>query len=111
MKNDKLFLAECNKVKVPKYIQQIISNDLVMARTEITDSYLLHHSKHATSRTLEWRYEQLTEWIKKQGGMVLESTYDYNKEYCGVTEKFYPFRFRFPVFNQYKALFSFMGYK
>lgn len=111
MKDEKLFIAECNRLKVPKYIQQILQDDLIISDTEIRDSYLLHHTKHATSRTLEWRYEKLISWITRNGGIVLEDKYDYGKEYCGVREKFYPFRFRFPCFNEYSVILGFVGYK
>ena len=111
MRNEKLFIAECNRLKIPKYIQEIIKNDLIIFKTEVPDSYLLHHTKHATSRTLKWRYEKLINWIKGNGGIVLENAYDWDKEYCGVKEKFYPFRFRFPAFNEYSVIFSFVGYE
>lgn len=110
MKNEKLFLQECKKLKIPKYIQNILINDLILSKSEIIDSYLLHHSKHATSNTLRWRYEKLTDWITKHGGTVLEDNYDYNKEYCGTTEKFYPLRFRFPCLNEYGVILSYMSY-
>jgi len=110
-KNEKLFITECKKLKIPKYIQQIVQNDLILANTEVSDSYLLHHSKHATIETLRWRYDKLVKWIVKNGGIVLEDKYNYDKEYCGVREKFYPFRFRFPCFKEHAVIFSFVGYK
>ncbi|MDD4779188.1 MAG: hypothetical protein PHT02_01100 [Tissierellia bacterium] len=110
MKNQQMFLQECKELKIPKYIQNILINDLVISKSEITDSYLLHHSKHATTETLRWRYEKLTRWIKKHGGIILEDKYDYDKEYCGTTEKLYPFRFRFSSFNKYKSIFSYIEY-
>lgn len=110
MKNEKLFLAECERLKIPKYIQNILIDDLIISKSEITDSYLLHHSKHATSQTLKWRYDKLTAWIKKHGGVVLENKYNFDKEYCGYAEKFYPLRFRFNSFNECKVLFSYIEY-
>jgi hypothetical protein len=62
MKNQKLFLNDCKELKVPKYIQNIILNDLILSRSEVTDSYLLHHSKHATRETLKWRYDKFINW-------------------------------------------------
>ena len=110
MKNQTLFLKECEELKVPKYVQNILAEHIVLSKSEITDSYLLYNSKHATLRALEWRYEKLTEWIKRNGGTVLECRYDWDKEYCKGINKFYPFRFRFPSFNKYKSIFAHVGY-
>ncbi len=110
MKNQKLFLEECQELKVPKYIQNILIFDLELSKSDIADTYLLHHSKHATIETLKWRYDKLTNWILKHDGIVLENKYDYKKEYCGSCEKFYPVRFRFNAFNKYKSIFSYIGY-
>lgn len=110
MKNQQLFLAECKELRVPKYIQDMLISDLSLSKTTVINTYLIHHSKHATVRTLTHRYEKLTAWIKKHGGTVLEDGYDFQKEYCGTHEKFYPFRFRFNAFNRYKTIFSYIGY-
>lgn len=107
----KCFLSECEKLKAPKYIRDIFLNHICLSKSDMPNSFLLYNSKHATGRTLAWRYEKLIPWIIKNGGIVPEVGYDFDKEYCGPRNKYYPLRFWFPSFNEHKVLLSFLGYE
>ena len=110
-----LLQKEFTNNKIPKYIQDIIFNHMCLSKSETPDTYLLYNSKYATSKTIYWRYIHLKKWIESHGGVFIKANnsgdgYKWDKEYCGLRDKFYEVRFYFPSFHSYKTIFSYLGY-
>ena len=108
--NEMALKGEFTENKIPKYLQDILLNHLSISNGELSNSYILYNSKHATSETIHWRYEQLKKWVLKHGGIFIENKYDWNKEKILGINKTYEVRFYFPVFNPFKAMFSYLEY-